>query len=392
MKSDLLNPDLGYSDEGYDLTDIRTYEASLKAFGKSCDFLPVAYRSRVFFELENEKLWTRTWIPIGFDSQIPSRGDLLPFTVGFHGVHIQRVESNLVEARFNMHQHGGCRFVPEQCRTGAQTKCSIASCNYTRDSDVMLANNGDNTDLMYKFVGINPQKLKPVRFENIGSLLFVNLDPDSQDLLSDLGDELVDLVKGLSKFKYILKHKWLDCNANWKHSSSEIFRRLSQFSEEFTVEEKKNQSMQISRALISQLKLPEALSYSCDDAKLLWLFPNLVILISEQFALCILFQATAMGKNVQRTFLLAKEDENGESLSTVFETWLKYLNDANRKAQIKQVASESLILKTKGDLRKQDSIISDIHQKYLIKMLTKKHRYYWSAPIMDAGFLGVKRS
>ena len=76
MKADLLNPELGYYDQGFDFTSSKTYDGVLKEFGKANKFHNIAYTSRVFMELENEKMWTRGWIPIGLKQQIPSSSTL----------------------------------------------------------------------------------------------------------------------------------------------------------------------------------------------------------------------------------------------------------------------------------------------------------------------------
>ena len=133
------HPALGYFDDGSDLAAPAFYDAVRRPFGESSLLPPVAYRSKVFADLEDEKLWTRTWVCIGSAQQIPNAGDLLPYTIGNHGIHVQRAADGSLTGRFNKAQHGGCRFVPAQCQTGKKTKCSYTSCGYSRDRDVVLA-------------------------------------------------------------------------------------------------------------------------------------------------------------------------------------------------------------------------------------------------------------
>ena len=76
MKADLLNPELGYFQGDHDLTDPKLYKSMNKAFEKASDLMPLAYKSKVFFELENEKIWTRGWVPIGLTQQIENTADL----------------------------------------------------------------------------------------------------------------------------------------------------------------------------------------------------------------------------------------------------------------------------------------------------------------------------
>ena len=39
------------------------------------------YTSQIFFELEQERLFPKTWMGIAFDADVPNRGDAVPLTV-----------------------------------------------------------------------------------------------------------------------------------------------------------------------------------------------------------------------------------------------------------------------------------------------------------------------
>ncbi|MCW5623115.1 MAG: hypothetical protein KIT73_00130 [Burkholderiales bacterium] len=170
-------PLLGFHDGAQDLTDPAFYRDALAPFPDGRMLPRSAYRVKAFADLEDEKIWTRRWICVGHASAIPNTGDLLPFTVGNHGIHVRRDEDGGLSAWFNFAQHGGCRFVPRQCQTGRKTSCFYTSCGHSRDRDVLRAEaDGSDTTEMYMYRGINPLKLLPVRLYTIGSLLFVNLD------------------------------------------------------------------------------------------------------------------------------------------------------------------------------------------------------------------------
>ncbi|MBN9281870.1 MAG: ring-hydroxylating oxygenase subunit alpha, partial [Hyphomicrobium denitrificans] len=74
MQVDLRNPELGYFDEGMNLSDAAVYRDACLPFGQATKLPPVAYRSKVFLELESEKVWTRSWVAIGLQQQIPNAG------------------------------------------------------------------------------------------------------------------------------------------------------------------------------------------------------------------------------------------------------------------------------------------------------------------------------
>ena len=112
------HPSLGYFDEGFDLTAPGTVRSRRGRNSARRGFLhPVAYRSKAFADLEDEKIWTRAWVCVGIHERIPGYGDLLPYTVGNHGIHVQRDDKGQLQGRFNKAQHGGCRAIPLQCQS-----------------------------------------------------------------------------------------------------------------------------------------------------------------------------------------------------------------------------------------------------------------------------------
>jgi hypothetical protein len=168
-------PDLGHAAEGWDLADPAFYAADPHA----PRLLPaLAYRSLPFADLEDDAVWTRGWIAAGFSAEIPAPGDLLPFTAGHHGIHVQREPDGTLTGRFNKAQHGGCRAVPLQCRTGTQTRCSFTACGYSRDGDPLRAGlDGQPTPAMHQYLGLRPERLLPVAVAEAGPVVLTRLDP-----------------------------------------------------------------------------------------------------------------------------------------------------------------------------------------------------------------------
>ena len=211
------DPIKGYSYEGVDLTDPDFYICASAGFGEASMLPAVAYQSKNFSDLEDEKLWTRSWIAVGTLMQIPNPGDLLPFTVGNHGIHIQRQEDGSLVGRFNKAQHGGCRSIPAQCQTGKKTKCSYTSCGYSRDRAVITADElGDNTPAMHQYISLIPERLLPVKVETFGPFIFINLDPDSLPLKESLTDLDQCLEEYLQSPFIHLPQTWIESECNWK--------------------------------------------------------------------------------------------------------------------------------------------------------------------------------
>ena len=350
LQIDLAHPDLGYFDEGLNLTEGLTYQSCLKPIGAATYLPPVSFRSKVFLELENEKIWTRDWVAVGIKQQFNTVGDMVPFTVGFHGVHIQQTELGKFEARLNRHQHGGCRFVPEQCRTGKQTKCTIASCNYTRDSKVMRAReDGENSDEMYKFAGINPAKLHSINFINLGSVFLINVDPGAkleEQRENGLNIENINVIS--QALQDDVEETWLDYTCNWKL-----------YGEEF-------------------------LNYSKWDNQPSWLFPNLLCAKLKGNPVLVILQATGMDKTLARCYsntMLVNEIPVSDVLREIGfkaeESHKKYASWGTSSSPGTSVEILPFV---------ENAYFLEF-QNYLIANIKKEYSYAWNAPVMDGRML-----
>ena len=368
-----MRPDLDYVDEGVDLQDPALYKPSRGRFGKASILTPIAYRSKVFADLEDEKIWTRSWICIGSQRDIPNVGDLLPYTVGNHGVHVQRGKDGLT-GRYNLAQHGGCRFVPAQCQTGSKTRCSFTSCGYSRDRGVIAADElGDNTPTMRQYLGYRPERLLPVRVEREGLLLFVNLDPEA----APLADRLDGAADALA----------LDDAATWENAES------------FRVEYDANWKL-LGRALLRSLA-PEAkpakkggadvivlradADISGTPATVHWLLPNLILLRGEDHLVSIVLQPTALEETLARVrisgagpmepahvdALRAALDEAGNTAAGLQDELARFGTPSRPKTSL-------------ASLPLEEDRAAHLLQTYVIGRLLKRHEVHWSGPLYAA--------
>ncbi len=210
-----FHPDMGYVDNGVDLTNVDLYTSTAQPFGRATILPPFSYQSKIFSDLEDEKLWTRNWIAIGSLHEIPNAGDLLPYTVGHHGIHVQRETDGSFIGRFNKAQHGGCRAVPLQCQTGKKTKCSFTSCGYSRDRKaIQVEEIGENTPTIHQYLGLIPERLLPVKVEIWNSIVFINLDHECNSLADSISNFPQSTASILSNEYTLQNSKWFECTSN----------------------------------------------------------------------------------------------------------------------------------------------------------------------------------
>ena len=385
-----FHPDMGFEEDGVDFTNKDLYKSTHLAFGQATILPPFAYQSKVFSDLEDEKLWTRNWIAVGFTDEIPNAGDLLPFTVGHHGLHVQRQEDGSLVGRFNKAQHGGCRAVPAQCQTGKKTKCSFTSCGYSRDRNVIRVEEiGENTPTMHQYLGLIPERLLPVKVEVLGSIIFINLDHEC----NSLADEYSSVEKNIELFlndEFILQNsEWLECTSNWKFSGRAFFDE-NNIGNNIAIDDDKNiQNFIISSNICANeisLNSDDAIDYEIDNIQLSWLFPNLVLMHHANFILSVILQPTSMGETTLRTCLFTKERANDCDVSHLPTNFLAYIQSVTEKAQQIQCQADKLTAPGAPELKDdmipiENNYAGFTFHRYITKIVETEHEYYWNAPL-----------
>ena len=403
----IVHPELGYFDEGLDLVEPKLYAAAKKTFGRAQTLPPAAYRSKIFADLEDEKIWTRSWVCVGAEQQIPDAGDLLPFTLGHHGIHVERQADGGLVARFNKAQHGGCRAIPAQCQTGIKTKCSFTSCGYSRDRDAIRASEvGEGSRLAGQYLGDRPERLLPAKVEQWGPFIFANLDPECEPLAKQ--------IKGLAKrvapyFGADLNmiSEWRDENdCNWKLAGRAFLENL------FLPFDVEPQSISAAKAAkLARAEKPSHAERQYDllgdygaryaslpplskagqgNARLCWLFPNLLLALMPDHVLSVVLQPTATAKTLQRTILFADQSAEAKSitadLAELNGAWQEALSGSAGEAELRQQEFDAWGSSLRPDtaakrLPKEDSACGYDFQKYLVECILAEHEYYWAAPL-----------
>ena len=60
-----------------DYTAPETYARLRQGVEQAVTLIPDAYRSPTFFEIERERVWSKSWVVVGYASEIPNYGDVL---------------------------------------------------------------------------------------------------------------------------------------------------------------------------------------------------------------------------------------------------------------------------------------------------------------------------
>jgi hypothetical protein len=284
-------PDIGYFENDLDLLDPGTWNDARGELGKAQTINPLVYSSLTFAYLEDEAIWTRDWICIGTTDDIPNAGDILPYTVGNHGIHVQRMADGSLEGRFNNAQHGGCRFVPVQCQNGTKTKCSFTSCGYSRDRDAIAASQGGQpVPTMHQYTGLRPERLLKVSVATRQSLIFVNIDGPDHQFAPETGlDKQIE--QAFTNHPVRIEKEWSEFECNWKLFAETLLLKLNAVPDTGLMTE--------SGSFIGKIQSkPEAdRGFS---GTVVWSYPNMVHIRTGHVSCWIVLQQTALEKMMCR--------------------------------------------------------------------------------------------
>lgn len=147
------------------------------------------YTDPVIFDLEMERIWGKSWIFIGHESQVPDAGSYITLQLGKRPVVMVRDRTGEVHVLYNRCGHKGAKLVDKPCgNTGGGFNCCYHGWSYKLDGKLVgvphmkgYADTGfDKSDPQYSM-----QKLG--RYGSYRGFVFASMDPAAPDLETWLG-------------------------------------------------------------------------------------------------------------------------------------------------------------------------------------------------------------
>ncbi len=171
------------------------------------------YTSREFFEQEWQGMWTKVWLLLGRESELPEPGDWQMEPVGREEILMVRQTDGTVKAFHNVCQHRGNPLVEENKGHVKRFVCRYHSWAYLPDGELNFAPDGED------FPEGNPcgkLRLQEIACETFAGFVWVNMNPDGSSLKSYLGpiwDEW-QAREVHAWTRTMANSMWLPCN--WK--------------------------------------------------------------------------------------------------------------------------------------------------------------------------------
>ena len=179
------------------------------------------YTDPAIFALEMERIFSRAWVFVGHDSQVPKPGDFVTLMIGGQPVVMSRHSDGEVYVLFNRCGHRGAQVCIENKGHAELFRCAYHGWTFNTDGTLdavsMPRGYGESFDTKDPRLGMGQLP----RVENYRGFVFASLSPDGPDLTQHLGharasiDELVDKAPGGSVDLSGGVHKYM-FRGNWK--------------------------------------------------------------------------------------------------------------------------------------------------------------------------------
>ncbi|MBT2719598.1 aromatic ring-hydroxylating dioxygenase subunit alpha [Bacillus sp. ISL-46] len=168
------------------------------------------------YDIEHKKVFLKTWLFVGHESEIPNKNDFITRDVAGYSVIITRGADGEIRCLYNMCTHRGMKL----CRADAGNKSSF-TCPY---HGFNFKNNGDcvGVPLQKDIYGEGFDKsglgLHQVRIETYKGLMFGTWNDEAEPLEDFLGDFkwYLDILAGRAEMEVLGPPQRFIIHSNWK--------------------------------------------------------------------------------------------------------------------------------------------------------------------------------
>ena len=147
------------------------------------------YNDGAIFELEKERLFSRTWLFVAHESEIPQDGDYVVRRALNDSFIIARDSQGEIRAMFNMCLHRGMQVCRAEMGNASNFRCPYHGWSYRNDGRIIgLPFHKDAYGGEDGFKKKGQTLLPAPNLASYNGLIFINMDPDAEPLEDFLGD------------------------------------------------------------------------------------------------------------------------------------------------------------------------------------------------------------
>ncbi|MBI1732782.1 MAG: Rieske 2Fe-2S domain-containing protein [Gammaproteobacteria bacterium] len=146
------------------------------------------YTDPEIFELEMERLWRRTWLYVGHESQVPLPGSYFAATLARQPVMMLRHSDGSVRVFYNRCAHKGAMVVCDESGRVERLRCAYHGWTYATDGTLLHTPQPEGYAGCGFGAGHRESSLRPLgRVASYRGFVFASMNPDVPDLQEWLG-------------------------------------------------------------------------------------------------------------------------------------------------------------------------------------------------------------
>ncbi|MEZ5737117.1 MAG: aromatic ring-hydroxylating dioxygenase subunit alpha [Novosphingobium sp.] len=171
------------------------------------------YYDPEIYAKEKEEIWFKTWQYICSEQELSKPGDFFTAMVLDQPVVVTRDRSNKIRAFYNVCKHRG-HMIVEGSGCSRTLRCPFHAWTYSSEGALISAPNSENIEGF----DFDDFRLSEIRVEQMGFMIFVNLDDDAPSLAEmseGVIDEIRETIPNFDDLKLVRKDSF-DLDANWK--------------------------------------------------------------------------------------------------------------------------------------------------------------------------------
>ncbi len=190
----------------------RTRTGPREGFPKLPPIPGVRYVDADFLALERERMWQRAWLYAGHTDQLPNAGSWFLTRNSGAPILVVRTLSGDIRAFYNTCQHRGGPLVKEDSGEARGFICGYHGWSYTLDGKLTaIRDRRDFTDFDFSC-----HSLIGVKCETLGSLIFLNEDPEAEPLADHIGPMAAELEQFALADQRLVESRSYDVACNVK--------------------------------------------------------------------------------------------------------------------------------------------------------------------------------
>lgn len=187
-----------------------TYRTTRAHVDAAVTLPPDVYRRAELYDLEATRVFSRSWVFVGYTSQLDAPGKIVTTQVANQPIVITRDKEGVLRGFFNVCRHRGSLLVTSSEKRLERFRCPYHSWTYD------LTGKLQNCPLFSNDIVKSDYHLLPIRVESWGCFVFVNLSENAEPLSDFLGD-LPQIYRNFPLNELVLvRRKNYSINANWK--------------------------------------------------------------------------------------------------------------------------------------------------------------------------------